>query len=320
VSRYVIIRVATSLLLLVATSVIVFAVLRALPGDPVITRLGSTQGVSQETIDRLREQLGLDRSVVSQYLDWVGGLLHGDFGSSYFSQYSVTTLIGQRIGTTLELTILSVGLAVVLAVPTAVVAALRPGGWVDRAISALSSLGMAFPPFVAAIFLLIVFSVQLGWLPARGWVPLSEDVGENLRHLVLPSAALAAVAAPLIVRYLRAELIEALEQPYVRTAEGKGATRGRVVLHHALRNALLPALTSVGLIFGYTLGGAVLVEYVFGLPGLGSLAVESALRRDYAVLQTVTLLLCAGFILTTLAVDLASRWLDPRLRTVRADG
>lgn len=312
-------RVATSVLLLVATSVIVFAVLRALPGDPVITRLGSTQGVSQETIDRLREQLGLDRSVLAQYGDWVGGLLRGDFGTSYFSQYSVTDLIGQRIGTTLELTVVSVALSVALAVPTAVVAALRPHGWIDRAISALSSLGMAFPPFVASIFLLIVFSVQLGWLPARGWVPLDEDVGENLRHLVLPSAALAAVAAPLIVRYLRAELVEALDQPYIRTAEGKGVPRVAVVLRHALRNALLPALTSVGLIFGYTLGGAVLVEYVFGLPGLGSLAVESALRRDYAVLQTVVLLLCAGFILTTLVVDLLARTLDPRLRTVNAD-
>lgn len=319
-SRYVTIRVATSVLLLVATSVIVFAVLRALPGDPVITRLGSTQGVSQETIDRLRGDLGLDRSVLSQYFDWVGGLLRGDFGSSYFSQYSVTDLIGQRIGTTLELTIASVALSVAIAVPTAVVAALRPHGWADRAISALSSLGMAFPPFVASIFLLLIFSVQLGWLPARGWVPLSEDVGENLRHLVLPSAALAAVASPLIVRYLRAELVEALDQPYVRTAEGKGVPRLRVVLRHALRNALLPALTSVGLIFGYTLGGAVLVEYVFGLPGLGSLAVESALRRDYAVLQTVVLLLCAGFILTTLVVDLTGRALDPRLRDGSNDG
>ncbi|MDW5598437.1 ABC transporter permease [Conexibacter stalactiti] len=319
-SRYVITRVATSVLLLVATSVIVFAVLRALPGDPVITRLGSTQGVSQETIDRLREQLGLDRSVLAQYGEWVGGLLRGDFGTSYFSQYSVTDLIGQRIGTTLELTIVSVGLSVALAVPTAVVAALRPHGWIDRAISGLSSLGMAFPPFVASIFLLIVFSVQLGWLPARGWVPLDESVSENLRHLVLPAAALAAVASPLIVRYLRAELVEALDQPYVRTAEGKGVPRVSVVLRHALRNALLPALTSVGLIFGYTLGGAVLVEYVFGLPGLGSLAVESALRRDYAVLQTVVLLLCAGFILTTLVVDLLARALDPRLRTVNADG
>jgi peptide/nickel transport system permease protein len=309
--------VATSVLMLVATSVIVFAVLRALPGDPVLTRLGTTQGVSQETIDRLREQFGLDHSVLSQYGDWVSGIFHGDFGTSYFSQYSVTSLIGQRIGVTLELTIVSVALATVIAVPVAVVAALKPHGAIDRVVSALCSLGMAFPPFVAAILLLIVFSVQLGWLPARGWVPLSQSVGQNLQHIILPAVALSAVASPLIIRYLRSELVEALASPFVRTAEGKGVSRAQVVLRHALRNATLPALTSVGLIFGYTLGGAVLVEYVFGLPGLGSLAVESALRRDYAVLQSVVLLLCAGFILTTLVVDLAARALDPRLRTVR---
>jgi peptide/nickel transport system permease protein len=179
---------------------------------------------------------------------------------------------------------------------------------------------MAFPPFVAAIFLLLVFSVRLHWLPARGWVSLGEDPAENLRRMILPSLSVAIVAAPLIERYLRAELVSALGSAYVRTAEGKGVPRLRVVLRHALRNALLPALTAVGLIFGYTLGGAVLVEYVFGLPGLGSLAVESALKRDYAVLQSVVVLLCAGLIVTTLVVDLAAHSLDPRLRTGRPRG
>jgi peptide/nickel transport system permease protein len=320
VSRYLAIRVATSVLMLVATSVLVFAVLRALPGDPVVTRLGSTQGVSQETIDRAREQLGLDHSVLSQYLSWIGGVLHGDLGTSYFSQFPVSTLVGQRITATLELTFASVALATLISVPVAIAAALRPHGGLDRAVSGLSSLGMAFPPFVAAIFFLLIFSVQLRWLPARGYVPFVDDPYENLRHMVLPAATVATVATPLIVRYLRAELVTALAAPYVRTAEGKGVPRLRVVLRHALRNALLPALTSVGLIFGYTLGGAVLVEYVYGLPGLGSLAVESALKRDYAVLQSVVLLLCAGLILTTLVVDVASRAFDPRLRMGRADG
>jgi peptide/nickel transport system permease protein len=319
-ARYVTTRVATSVLMLVATSIIVFVVLRALPGDPVLTRLGTTQGVSEATIERLRSQLGLDHSVVAQYFDWVGGLLHGDLGTSYFSQFSVSELISKRIGVTLELTIVSVALSVAIAVPTAIAAALRPHGWIDRTVSALSSLGMAFPPFVAAIFLLLVFSVQLHWLPARGYVSLAEDPVENVRRMILPALSVAIVATPLIVRYLRSELVEALGSAYVRTAEGKGVPRLRVVLRHALRNALLPALTSVGLIFGYTLGGAVLVEYVFGLPGLGSLAVESALKRDYAVLQSVVVLLCAGLIVTTLVVDLTAHSLDPRLRTRRARG
>lgn len=315
-----IIRVATSILMLVATSAVIFVVLRALPGDPVLTRLGTTQGVTPETIQRLRAELGIDRSVLAQYGSWIGGVLHGDLGRSYFNDFEVSSLVGKRIGATLELTIVSVLLATVVAVPVAIAASLRPHGAVDRIVSALSSLGMAFPPFVAAIFLLVVFSVQLGWLPARGFVSLADDPAENVRHLVLPSIAIATVAAPLVVRYLRAALVDALAAPFVRTAEGKGVPRARVVLHHALRNALLPALTSVGLIFGYTLGGAVLVEYVFGIPGLGSLAVESALKRDYAVLQSVVLLLCALFILATLTVDLAARGLDPRLRAVHSDG
>jgi peptide/nickel transport system permease protein len=314
VRSYLITRVAVTLGMLFATSIIVFAVLRVIPGDPLVTRLGSTRGVSQETIDQLRHQLGLDRSVVAQYLSWLGGIPRGDLGKSYFNDYPVGTLIGQRIGCTMELTILAVVLSIVVAVPAAVLSAVKPSGAFDRVVSVLGSFGMAFPPFVAAIFLLLLFSVQLGWLPARGYVSFADDPGENLRHMILPAVSLAIIAAPLIMRYLRADLIEALTSPYIRTAEGKGVPRRDVVLRHALRNALLPGLTSVGLIFGYTVGGAVLVEYVFGLPGLGSLAVESAVKRDYAVLQSVVLLLSAVFIVTMLVVDLLSFSLDPRLR------
>ena len=306
--------------MLVATSVVIFLALRWLPGDPVLARLGTTKGVSQQTIDHLRAELGLNESLVGQYFTWVGGIVHGDFGTSYFNGFSVGKLIGQRIGVTIELTVLAVGLAVVVAVPTAILASLRPHGWIDRIVSAGSSLGMAFPPFVAAIFLLIVFSVDLGWLPAQGYVSLTEDPLQNLRDMVLPTIATATVAAPLIVRYLRADLVTALRAPFVRTAEGKGVPRRRVVTHHALRNALLPALTSTGLVFGYTLGGSVVIEYVFGLPGLGSLAVESALRRDYSVLQGVVILLCAFFILTTLVVDLVGHAIDPRVRLGGRDG
>jgi peptide/nickel transport system permease protein len=300
--------------MLVATSAVVFFVLRALPGDPVTTKLGSTTGVSQHTIDHVRAQLGLNHSALTQYREWVSGVLHGDFGRSYYSELPVSQLIGERIGVTLELTLSGVLLAIIVAVPLAIMAASRPRGWIDRVISALSTLGMSFPPFVAGIILLVIFSVKLGWLPARGFVSIGEDPVENIRHMILPAVAVATVAAPLIIRYLRAALIESLASPYVRTAEGKGVPPLQVVVRHALRNAFLPALTSVGLIFGYTLGGAVIVEYVFGLPGLGSLAVESALKRDYSVLEAVVLLLVAMFLLVTLLVDIGSRALDPRLR------
>lgn len=310
--RYAAQRLALSAAMLFVTSIVVFVVLRALPGDPVITRLGATPGVDPAAIRELRVEAGLDRSLVTQYLDWIGGVLHLDFGRSYFSQYSVTSLIAARIGPTLELTAVSVLLAVLLAVPAAVAAAQHPGGVLDRVTLLLSSAGMAFPPFVAGLFLLLVFSVGLDWLPARGYVPPGESLSGNLEHLVLPATTLAIVAAPLILRYLRGALIEELGALYVRTAEGKGVSRQRAVVRHALRNAMIPALTMLGLIVGYTLGGVVLVEYVYGFGGLGSLAVDSAFKRDYSVLQSVVLLIGAMFLLTTLVVDLATRALDPR--------
>lgn len=317
-SRFVARRVAISALMLVATSVLVFVVLRLLPGDPVITRLGSTPGVDAELIQRLRSEAGLDDPVAVQYLDWVGGLLRGDFGQSYFNQYSVGELIAQRLPATIELTVVAIVLALVLAVPTGIAAALRPGGRLDRAITAISTAGMAMPQFLIGIVLIVVFAVRLGWFPARGYVPFSESPTDNLRQMVLPGLTLAIAAAPLLLRFLRTSMIEVLGSPYIRTAEGKGASRWGVVIGHGFRNALIPGLTMLGLVVGYTLGGVVIIEYVFGFPGLGSLAIDAVFKRDYAILQSVVLLISAMFILTTLAVDLLYGVLDPRLRVGRS--
>ncbi|GII65299.1 peptide ABC transporter permease [Sphaerisporangium krabiense] len=316
--RYVVRRVLISAGMLAGLSVVIFAVLRALPGDPVTARLGAAQGFDQAAIDRLRAAAGLDRPLVTQYLAWVSGMLRGDLGDSYFNRMPVSDLIAARLGPTLELTVLAVALSVAVATPAAIAAAVRPDGWADRLIGALASAGMAFPPFVAGILLILAFSVTLRWLPARGFVPLSESVGGNLASLALPAVSLSAVAAPLVLRYLRGELITALASAYARTAEGKGAPRRVVVVRHALRNAALPSLTMLGLIVGYTLGGSVIVEYTFGFSGLGSLSVESAFQRDYAVLQSVVLLVSALFIGVSLAVDLAVWALDPRTRSRRA--
>ena len=317
--RYVVKRVTISVLMMVAASILIFAVLRALPGDPVLARLAGSEGVDQNSIQRLRAEAGLDRPLVVQYLSWVTGILHGNLGVSYFSHQPVSTLLAQRIGPTVELTVLAVALSVLLALPAAVAAAERPGRSVDRVVTSFAAAGMSFPPFVAGILLILVFSVSLRWLPARGYTPLTSDPVQNLREMVLPAIALAVGAAPLVFRYLKGELITAFESQYVRTAEGKGASRYQVIVRHALRNAALPSLTMIGLIVGYTLGGSVIVEYAFGISGLGSLSVESAFRRDYAVLQSVVLLVSAMFILVTLAVDLVTSVLDPRTR-VHQDG
>src|SRR5690554_3244721 len=282
--------------MLVATSLLVFIVLRLLPGDPIITRLGATPGVDAEAIARLRSEAGLDLSVWQQYMNWIGGLFRGDFGQSYFNQFSVTDLIAMRMPATLELTALSILVACLIAVPAAVVAALRPLGRVDRLITAVSTAGMALPQFLIGIALIGVFSVTLRWLPARGYVPFEQDPGENLLRMILPALTLAIASAPLLIRFLRSSMIEALSSPYIRTARGKGVSRWGVVIRHGLRNALIPSLTMLGLVVGYTLGGVVIIEYVFGIPGLGSLAIDAVFKRDYAVLQSVVLLISGMFI------------------------
>lgn len=318
--RMILRRLAVSVLMLAAVSALIFVVLRMLPGDPVITRLGATPGISPATIAELRKQAGLDQPVYEQYLRWVGGMLHGDFGQSYFNQYSVTQLIGQRLPTTIELTILSMILSVLLAVPAALLAARRPGGVLDRILTTLASVGMALPNFIVGVLLIVVFAVKLNVLPSTGFTPLSQSVGGNLKTMILPSLTLAVAAAPLLLRFLRASLLEVLTAPFIRTARGKGASGLRVLLEHALRNALIPAVTMFGLIVGYTLGGTVIIENVFGLPGLGALAVDSVTKRDYAVLQSCVLLISAMFILTTLVVDIVTGVLDPRLRAGQGRG
>jgi peptide/nickel transport system permease protein len=306
-------RVLVSSVLLLLTMTFLFVALRLIPGDPTAIRAGQP-GVTQEQLDAERHALGLDRPIVEQYGRWVGNALRGDFGKSYFSLAPTTELIKGRVGATLELALVSLLLALAIAVPAAVAVAIRPYSAVDRAVSAFTSAGMAIPTFWFGIILISVFSVRLGWLPTRGYVSPTEDLARNARLILLPAVTLAVVLAAPIVRFLRASLLETTSMDYVRTAHGKGLLWRNVVIRHALPNALLPTLTFVGLIVGQLLGGVVVVEYVFGWPGLGSLAIDAVTKRDYSVLQGVVLLGAIAFILSTLIVDLVSFLLDPRLR------
>lgn len=314
--RFVVRRVATSFLLLVATSALVFFVLRLLPGDPVITSLGATPGVSPQTIARLRHEAGLDRPIIVQYASWLWAALRGDLGTSYYSQFPVSSLIRTRLPPTFELTFLGVLLSVVFAVPGALWAARHPRGVVDTGLDGLWTVSLSLPAFIVGIFLTYFLSVRAGLLPTRGYVPFVDDPLDNLKHFVLPALTLALAGAPLLYRFLRASLLEEMNAPYIRTARGKGLTERPVVLRHAFRNSLGPSLTMLGLIVGYTLGGTVIIEYVFGIPGLGSLAIESVLKRDYNVLQSVVILVSATFIVTSLVVDVLFAALDPRHRLV----
>jgi peptide/nickel transport system permease protein len=270
--------------------------------------------VDPRALAKLRTEAGLDKPVLAQYFDWVGGLVQGDLGRSFFSRYEVGTLISQRLGPTVELAFAGLLVGVVLALPLALAPQLWPRAFVARAVSSFTTIGMAAPPFIFGIVFIAVFSVQLGWLPQRGYVSFAEDPLENLRLILLPAMTLGITLAAPLVRYLRGSLDEALRAPYVRTARGKGVSRRDVVVRHALPNALLPALTALGVMVGSLLGGVVVVEYVFRWPGMGTLIVDAVFKRDYAILQTTVLLAAAAFIAANLIVDLLYGVLDPRLR------
>lgn len=314
VLRTVIRRVVTSAGILLLASFVIFFGLHLLPGDPTFARLGVSVGSDPAQLAQLRAELGLDRPLVGQYLEWLGGAVQLDLGASYFSQQPTTELIAGRLEPSLQLTFMSLAVALLIAVPLAMLSALRSGTFVDRLITVGSSAGIALPPFWVGIMLLSLVSVQWGLLPSRGFVPFGEDPLANLRHMALPTLTMAiAVAAP-IVRFLRAALIDALASDYARPARGKGLSRRQVVTRYALRNATVPTLNVVGTIVGSMLGGVVVVEYAFGLPGIGSLGVDAITMRDYAVAQGVVLVAAVAFVLVTLVVDLLSLVIDPRLR------
>jgi peptide/nickel transport system permease protein len=307
-------RFLTAVLMLVLISILIFAVLRLLPGDPTIAKLAGAKGISPEAVAALRHQLGLDRSLPSQYLSWIGGAIHGDFGTSYFSQYSVNQLIGQRLGATVELAVASLIVAVLFALVLAISPMVRDSKLLGRFVTGYTVLGLSAPTFIIGIGIQLLFGNTLHWLPQSTYVALGKNPGENLTQLITPAVTLGvAVSAPLI-NYLRASLRDVESAEYVRTAFGSGVRRRRVVLGHVVPNALLPALTALGVSVGALLGGVVEAEYVFGWPGMGSAIVNAVLTRDYAVIQSMVLLAATAYVLTTLVVDILYGVLDPRLR------
>ena len=308
-------RIASAFLLLLLVSVIIFIVVRLLPSDPVITRLGAVAAnTSEDLVEQLRSELGLDEPIYVQYLEWIGGIFQGDFGLSFGSQYPVSSLIAERLPATAQLTSAAILVALLIAVPASVAAAIKPDGLFDRFASAIVTIGMAIPQFWLGIMFVIVFAVGLEWLPARGYVPLSQDPIMNAKLLLMPALALGITIAAPLMRFLRSSLAEVTSALYMRTAEGKGVPWRTAVVKHALPNALITTLTTLGMLIGQLIGGVVLIEYIFGWPGLGSLTVSATTSRDYPVLQGVVLLLSACFVLINLLVDVMYGFLNPRMR------
>jgi peptide/nickel transport system permease protein len=310
-------RSASSLSVLALSVVLVFLSIRILPGDPVLAKLGAATEVSPEALEAWGRGAGFKRPHRAQLFAWIGDAFRGDLGVSYFSQFPVTQLVTERIPVTLELTFFIILIAVVLALILAPLSTLKPGSILDRVIGYYTSIGLSVPGFVVGIILILVFSLTLQWLPSRGFVPISEDLVENLKLMLLPAVTGGLTATPYLVRYLRASMLEIKQSPFVRTAEGKGLSSVRILFRHVLPNSLIPTLTMLGLIVGYTLSGVVVIEYMFGLPGIGSLAIESSFKRDYAVIQGVALTIISFFILTTFLFDVLCGIVDPRLRLAK---
>ncbi|SCX65178.1 ABC transporter permease [Variovorax sp. EL159] len=302
---------ATAPVLLIV-AVIVFLLLRMTPGDPAAAIAGD--GATVQDIERIRAQFGLDAPVVSQFFGWLGHVLRGDLGYSYFYKMSVTQLIGQRLEPTLSVAAVTVVLTVLIAVPLGVLAASRRGGRLDRFIMSASVLGFSVPVFVAGYLMIWLFSMQLGWLPSQGYNRIAAGVGPWLRNLVLPCVTLAVMYAALIARVTRAAVSEALTEDYVRTARAKGISEWRMLIRHALANAAVPIATIIGLSVAGLIGGVVVTETIYAIPGLGQLTVDAVLSRDYPLIQGITLFFSLVYVVVNLLVDLSYLLLDPRIR------
>jgi peptide/nickel transport system permease protein len=309
---YVVRRVLAVVPVMGVVAVIVFLLLRLSPGDPAAIIAGD-QAKSQD-IELIREKLGLDRPLVVQFAAWVGRLLVGDLGSSIFMNRPVLSLIAERVEPTLALAVATMAFAMSLAIPLGVVAAWKAGTWVDQVIMTFAVLAFSVPVFLIGYGL--VYGLALEWplLPVQGFVSIREDVGRFLSHLVLPTVSLGLVYTALLARMTRATMLEILSEDYVRTARAKGLGHRRVLIIHALKNAAVPIVTTIGIGIALLIGGVVVTESVFAIPGIGRLTIDAVLQRDYPVIQGVILVVSGVYVLINLVIDLSYTLLDPRIR------
>ena len=309
-------RIVAVLPVLFVVSLVVFLILRLAPGDPAAVIAGNS--ATNEDIAKIQVQLGLDRSIPVQYGIWMGNVFQGDLGFSYYLNKPVTELIAQRVEPTLSLTFGTVILAILIAVPLGTLAAWRMGGWLDRLLSGFSVAGFSVPVFVIGYLLIYFFAIRLEWLPVQGYKSLSGPSAAGpwawMRQLILPWMTLAMIYVALIARVTRASVSEALTEDYIRTARAKGITESAVLLRHALANAAVPIVTVVGIGIALLIGGVVVTETVYAIPGLGSLTVDAVLNRDFPVIQGLVLLFSVSYVLINLLVDLSYLVLDPRIR------
>lgn len=310
--RYILRRLLSMIPVLFIVSLIVFSLLHLSPGDPAMSMLG--EEATPESIAQLRGRLGLDEPLPVQYVKWAGSVLQGDLGRSIRSNQPVREAIIQRLPVTIELALLSVLVSLVIAIPVGIVSAMRRNSPVDTVSTTFALLGVSLPNFFLAILLIFLFSVQLRWLSPIGYTPFIDDPVDNLKRMIMPALTLGTALSAIVMRMTRSSLLEVLDQDYVRTARAKGLREAKVVRVHALKNAMVPVVTVVGLQVGGLLGGAIIVEQIFVLPGIGRLLVDSIFQRDFPMVQGVVLFASLAFLFANLAVDLLYAYLDPRIR------
>jgi peptide/nickel transport system permease protein len=309
---YVIRRIIATIPVMAVVALFVFSLLYIAPGDPAAVIAG--EQASPADVERIRQSLGLDRPFLVRFGEWVWQILHGDLGTSIFTNLPVTTMIQQRFEPTLSLMVVTLCLAIAIAIPIGVLAAWKAGTWIDRAIMAFAVFGFSVPVFVIGYLLAFVFALELEWLPVQGYTPLSQGLGPWFQNLILPATALGCVYIALLARTTRATMLEVLQQDYIRTARAKGIGQSDILYVHALKNASVPIVTVIGIGIALLIGGAVVTESVFAIPGLGRLTVDAILRRDYPLIQGLVLLFSFVYVLVNLAIDLLYTFLDPRIR------
>lgn len=309
---YVLKRIGALIPVLFVVSVVVFLLIHLMPGDPARVLLGPD--APENAVEALREELGLNQPLLVQYVSWLGDVMRGDLGQSLFIRKPVSRVLAEALAPTINLAILAQLVAIIIAIPSGIIAARNRGRFLDQSVMVGAMLGISLPSFLLGLFLMLIFGVSLQWLPTAGYSPVESGLVQHLRFLILPAMALGAMQAALIARMTRTSMLDVFSQGYMKTAKAKGLSNVSQTLKHALKNASLPILTVIGQSFGVLIAGAAVVETVFNIPGIGQLIVNSIERRDFVTIQGVVLLIAVSYVLINLVVDLLYSVLDPRIR------
>jgi peptide/nickel transport system permease protein len=315
-TTFIIRRLLQSVIVLVLVSVIVFLAIRLLPGDPILVVVSNAnaQSMSAEQMAQLRHEFGLDQPIPIQYLNWLGGIFQGDLGTSIYSRTPVSVEIFRRLPITFEIGILAIILGAIIGIPLGIIAAVRRGQWLDSVVVFASNIGICIPTFWIGLILMLIFGLALKWLPVMGYTSPFEDVGLHFAKIVMPVFVLSIFPLASTARQTRSSMLEVMHQDYIRTAWSKGLKERKIIFRHALKNGLIPVITTIGLSVPMTVGGSVIIETVFNIPGMGRLAVSSVQNQDYAYVQGIILIIALMVVIVNLLVELAYGWADPRIR------